>query len=123
MKIILFLILLVIIVVALIFLGWSCYNWINAYKTADIRMSFGKFRRIYELAPSEWENDFDYIYRRVEWCSSYENGKGFCGTYISTSIAMRTLFDFWRLLFGKMKLIGKGSEKNGSRMKKLPLKI
>ena len=121
MNVIFVLILLVIIVVALIFLGWSCYNWINAYKTADIRMSFGKFRRIYELAPSKWENDFDYICRRVEWCSSYENGKGFCGTYISTSIAMKTLFGGF--FFGKMKLIGKGSEKNGLRMRKLPLKI
>ena len=122
MKIILFLILLVIIVVALIFLEWSCYNWINAYKTADIRMSFGKFRRIYELAPSEWENDFDYIYRRVEWCSSYENGKGFCGTYISTSIAMRTLFDFWRLLHWQKEIVRKKEREERFKNEKTSLK-
>lgn len=98
MKVILFFMFLTISVAALIFLGWSCYNWINDYKNADIRMSFGKFRRIYELAPSKWENGFDYIYRRREWISTYKDGKGFCGAHISTSIAMKTLFDFWRLV-------------------------
>lgn len=122
MKIILFLILLVIIVVALIFLGWSCYNWINAYKTADIRMSFGKFRRIYELAPSKWENDFDYICRRVEWFSSYENEKGFCGTHISTSIAMKTLFDFWRLLFWQDEIDRKKEREEHLKKEKTSLK-
>lgn len=64
MEVILFFMFLTISVAALIFFGWSCYNWINDYKNADIRMSFGKFRRIYELAPSKWDNGFDYIYRR-----------------------------------------------------------
>lgn len=98
MNAILFLILLTIVLAIFVFIGWSFYNWINGYKNAGVRMSFGEFRRIYELAPSEWDDGFDYIYRRVEWCSSYENGKGFCGAYISTSIAMKTLFDFWRLV-------------------------
>ena len=94
LKIILVLVLLTIILTASISFWWSFYKWINSYKTAGVRMSFGEFRRIYELAPNEWENDFDYICRRVEWFSSYENGKGFCGTYISTSIAMKIFLKF-----------------------------
>lgn len=104
MKIILFLILLVIIVFAFVFLGWSYYNWRYGYKNAGVRISFGEFRRIYELAPSEWKEDIDYTYGRTEWIPSYKNREGFCGTYISTSIAMKTLFDFWRLLFWQNKI-------------------
>ena len=59
-------------------------------------MSFGEFRRIYELAPSKWDRYSDYTYRRKEWVSGEREDFG--KTYISTSIAMKTLFDFWRLL-------------------------
>lgn len=61
-------------------------------------MSFGEFRRIYELAPSEWKRYGDYTYRREEWIPLDESKGNFCGTSIATSIAMKTLFDFWRLL-------------------------
>lgn len=88
--------LLVIVFAIFYFLGWSFLNWRDGYKNASIRMSFEEFRRIYELAPSRWDRYSDYTYHRKERISndredSYE-------TYISTSIAMETLFDFWRLL-------------------------
>ena len=98
MNIILFLILLAIVFAVFIFLGWSFSNWIDGYKSAGVRMSFGEFRRIYELAPSEWKRYGDYTYRREEWIPLDESKGNFCGTSIATSIAMKTLFDFWRLL-------------------------
>lgn len=98
MKIILFLILLAIVFATFAFLGWLYCNWIDGYKDAGVRMSFGEFRRIYELAPSEWKRYGDYTYRREEWIPLDESRGKFCGTSIATSIAMKTLFDFWRLL-------------------------
>ena len=95
MNTILFLILLAIVFV---FLGWSFSNWRDGYKDADVRMSFGEFRRIYELAPSEWKRRSDYSYLRDEWIPTYDARKEIRGTFISTNIAMKTLFDFWRLL-------------------------
>lgn len=98
MKIILFLVLLVITPVILIFLGWSFYKWREGYESGSVRMSFGDFRRIYELAPSKWERYSDYTYRRKE-LNPNDKDRGELGvTYISTKIAMKTLFDFWRLL-------------------------
>lgn len=96
MNIILFLILLAIVFAVFVFLGRSYCDWINGYKSAGVRMSFREFRRIYELAPSEWKRRKDYTYRREKWIPTYENRKE-AGTYITTSIAMKTLFDFWRL--------------------------
>ena len=122
MNAILVLILLVIILLIFIFLGWSFCNWIDGYKKAGVRMSFGEFRRIYELAPSEWDNGFDYIYRRVEWFSSYKNGEGFCGTWISTSIAMKTLFDFWRLLHWQKGIARKKEREERFKNEKTSLK-
>lgn len=55
MNTILFCILMAIGFAAFVFLGWSFCNWIDGYKDAGVRMSFGEFRRIYELAPSKWE--------------------------------------------------------------------
>ena len=96
MNTILFCILGAISFAAFVFLGWSFCNWIDGYKDAGVRMSFGEFRRIYELAPSKWDRYSDYTYRRKEWVSDDKEDLG--KTYISTSIAMKTLFDFWRLL-------------------------
>lgn len=96
MNVILFLILLVSVFIVFVFLGWSYCNWIDGYKSAGVRMSFGEFRRIYELAPSKWNRYSDYTYRRNERIPIPKSD--FFGTTISTSIAMRTLFDFWRLL-------------------------
>ena len=79
------------------FLGWSFLNWRDNYKNAGVRMSFEEFRRIYELAPSRWDRYSDYTYHRKERISD-DRGDSY-ETYISTSIAMETLFDFWRLLF------------------------
>ena len=96
MKVILFFVLLVIALVILVFLGWSFCKWRDGYESGSVKMSFGEFRRIYELAPSKWDRYSDYTYRRKEWVSDDKEDLG--KTYISTSIAMKTLFDFWRLL-------------------------
>ena len=85
-------------IVGFLFLGWSFWNWIDSYKDAGVKMSFGEFRRIYELAPSEWDRHCDYTYRREEWIPTYDTRKEIRGTFIRTSIAMITPFDFWRLL-------------------------
>ena len=98
MKIILVLVLWVITIAILVFLVWSFYTWIDGYKSGGVRMSFGEFRRIYELAPSKWDRYSDYTYRRKELIPNYKDRGEFGETYISTKIAMKTLFDFWRLL-------------------------
>ena len=98
MKAILFFVLLIITLVILVFLGWSFCNWIDGYKSGAVRMSFGEFRRIYELAPSKWDRYSDYTYHRKELIPKDKDRGEFGETYISTKIAMKTLFDFWRLL-------------------------
>ena len=98
MKVILFLVLLVIALVILVFLGWSFCKWRDGYESGGVKMSFGDFRRIYELAPNKWDRYDDYTYRRKELIPNYKNIGYFGETYISTKIAMKTLFDFWRLL-------------------------
>lgn len=50
-------ILLVIVFVIFYFLGWSFLEWRDGYKNAGVRMSFGEFQRIYELALSKEEFD------------------------------------------------------------------
>ena len=98
MKVILFFVLLIITLVILVFLGWSFCKWRDGYESGGVRMSFGEFRRIYELAPSKWDRYSDYTYHRKELIPNYKNIGYFGETYISTKIAMKTLFDFWRLL-------------------------
>lgn len=88
--------LLVVVFVIFCFLGWSFLNWRDSYKSAGVRMSFGEFKRIYDLAPSKWDRYSDYTYHRKEK-NSDDRGDSY-ETYISTSIAMETLFDFWRFL-------------------------
>lgn len=104
MKIILVLILLVIILFIVVFLGCSFYYWINGYESAGVGMSFRDFRRIYELAPSKWDRHLNYIYSREEWIPSYDARKEIRGTFIRTSVAMKTLFDFWKLLIWQDKI-------------------
>lgn len=79
-------------------------------------MSFGEFQRIYELAPSKWDRSFSYTYRRTEWAPQYDSRGNFCEGYISTEIAMETLFDFWRLLLWQNKIDWKN--KREERLKK-----
>lgn len=122
MNAILVLILLVIISLIFIFLGWSFCNWIDGYKNAGVRMSFREFRRIYELAPSEWKNGFDYIYRRAEWVKLDSDRGNFFGTYIFTSIAMKTLFDFWRLLHWQKGIARKKEREERFKNEKTSLK-
>lgn len=122
MKVILVLVLLVIAIVAFCYLGWSFYNWIDSYERAGVKMSFGEFQRIYELAPSEWENDFDYIYRRAEWVKLDSDRGNLFGTYIFTSIAMRTLFDFWRLLHWQKGIARKKEREERFKNEKTSLK-
>ena len=98
MKVILVLVLWVITIAILVFLIWSFYTWIDGYNSGGVRMSFGEFRRIYELAPSKWDRYNDYTYRRKELIPNDKDRGHFGETYISTKIAMKTLFDFWRLL-------------------------
>ena len=106
---------------AFVFLGWSFRNWIDGYKDAGVRMSFGEFRRIYELAPSKWDMCSDYTYRRREWIFSYENREE-AGTYISTSIVMKTLFDFWRLLLWQKEITRKSQREKRFKKEKASLK-
>ena len=119
---ILFCILVAIGFAAFVFLGWSFCNWIDGYKDAGVRMSFGEFRRIYELAPSEWDRHCDYTYRREEWISPYDVRKEISGTYIRTSIAMITPFDFWRLLLWEKKCKRKYEREMHFKKKKASLK-
>ena len=98
MKVILVLVLWVITIAIIVFLVWSFYTWIDGYKSGGVKMSFGEFRRIYELAPSKWDRYNDYTYRRKELIPKDKDRGEFGETYISTKIAMKTLFDFWRLI-------------------------
>ena len=98
MKVILFFVLLIITLFILVFLGLSFCKLRVGYESGAVKMSFGEFRRIYELAPSKWDRYDDYTYRRKELIPNYKNIGYFGETYISTKIAMKTLFDFWRLL-------------------------
>lgn len=121
MKVILFLIMLAIVVAVFCFLRWSFCNWIDGYKDAGVRISFGEFRRIYELAPSKWDEYSDYTYRRKEWIFNYEKREE-AGTYISTSIAMKTLFDFWRLLLWQKEITRKSQREKRFKKEKASLK-
>lgn len=105
-----------------VFLGWSFCNWIYGYKDAGVRMSFRKFRRIYELAPSKWDIYGDYTYRRKEWIPNDNDRRDFCVTYISTSIAMKTLFDFWRLLLWQKEITRKSQREKRFKKEKASLK-
>lgn len=120
MKVILFLIMLAIVFAVFYFLGWSYCNWIDGYKDAGVRMSFREFRRIYELAPSKWEGRGDYSYCRGEWVSDDKGGFG--RTYILTSIAMKTLFDFWRLLHWQKEIARKKKREERFKIEKTSLK-
>lgn len=121
MNIILSLIVSAIVFAVFVFLGWSFCNWIDGYKDTGVRMSFGEFRRIYELAPSKWDKYSDYTYRRREWVPSYEKRKE-AGTYISTSIAMKTFFDFWRLLLWQKEITRKSQREKRFKKEKASLK-
>lgn len=121
MNTILFCVLVAIGFVVFVFLGWSFWNWIDGYKDAGVRISFGEFRRIYELAPSKWDRYSDYTYRRREWISNYEKREE-AGTYISTSIAMKTLFDFWRLLLWQKEITRKSQREKRFKKEKASLK-
>lgn len=77
---------------------------------------------IYELAPSKWDNGFDYIYRRGEWVKLDSDRGDFFGTYIFTSIAMRTLFDFWRLLHWQEEITRKKEREERFKNEKASLK-
>lgn len=99
MKVISVLVLLAVVFFVFYFLGRSFFNWIGSYKSAGVKMSFREFRRIYELAPSEWHRHCNYTYDREKWIPTYDARKEIRGTFIHTSIAMKTLFDFWRLLY------------------------
>lgn len=121
MKVILFLVLLVITIAILVFLGWSFCNWIDGYESGGVRMSFREFRRIYELAPDKWDECSDYTYRRREWIFNYEKREE-AETYISTSIAMKTLFDFWRLLLWQKEITRKSQREKRFKKEKASLK-
>lgn len=120
MNTILFCVLVAIGFVAFVFLGWSFCNWIDGYKDAGVRMSFREFRRIYELAPSKWDRYSDYTYRRKEWI--FDDKGGSCRTYIFTSIAMKTLFDFWRLLLWQKEIARKKEREERFKTEKTSLK-
>lgn len=122
MNTILFYALVAIDFVAFVFLGWSFCNWIDGYKYAGVRMSFREFRRIYELAPSKWDIYSDYTYRRKELIPNDKDREEFGETYISTSIAMKTLFDFWRLLLWQKEITRKSQREKRFKKEKASLK-
>lgn len=105
-----------------VFLGWSFSNWIDGYKYAGVRMSFREFRRIYELAPSKWDRYSDYTYRRKELIPKDKDRGEFSETYLSTSIAMKTLFDFWRLLLWQKEITRKSQREKRFKKEKASLK-
>ena len=124
MNVILFLVILVIVVVIFAFLVCSFLNWRDGYKDAGVKMSFGEFRRIYELAPSKWDGHSDYTYHRNEWIWARDKMRNLTGrTYVCTSIAMKTLFDFGDYFFGRRELIERKREKNALRTRKSLLKV
>lgn len=120
MNTVLFCILVAIDFIVFVFLGWSFCNWIDGYKDAGVRMSFGEFRRIYELAPSKRDRYSDYSYRRKERISG--DREDLAETYISTSIAMKTLFDFWRLLLWQKEITRKSQREKRFKKEKASLK-
>ena len=122
MKVILFFVLLIITLVILVFLGWSFCKWRDGYESGGVKMSFGEFRRIYELAPSKWDRYDDYTYRRKELIPNYKNIGYFGETYISTKIAMKTLFDFWRLLLWQKEITRKSQREKRFKKEKASLK-
>lgn len=95
-PILVFVLLAIVFAVIFVFCGWPFSSWRKGYKNAGVRMSFVEFRRIYELAPSKWDRYSDYTFRRRERISG-DRGNPY-ETCISTSIAMKTLIDFWSLL-------------------------
>lgn len=104
------------------FLGWSFLNWRDNYKNAGVRMSFGEFQRIYDLAPSKWKRYSDYTYRREDWIRLDSDRENFFGTYISTAVAMKTLFDFWKLLFWQDEIDRKREREECLKKEKASLK-
>ena len=123
MNVILFLFLLVIVFVIFAFLVCSFLNWRDGYKDAGVKMSFGEFRRIYELAPSKWDRHSDYTYHRNEWIRTRDKTGNLTGrTYVCTSIAMKTLFDFWRLLLWQKGIDRKKKREERFKNEKVSLK-
>lgn len=123
MKLILVLIFLAIVFAVLFFLEWSYSSWVDGYKNAGVRMSFVEFRRIYELAPSKWKRHSDYSYRRDEWIWARDKMRNLTGrTYVCTSIAMKTLFDFWRLLLWQKGIDRKKKREERFKNEKVSLK-
>lgn len=122
MNAILVLILLAIVLAIFVFIGWSFLSWIDGYKNAGVRMSFGEFQRIYELAPNEWKRHLNYTYSREEWIPTYDARKEIRGTFIHTSIVMKTLFDFWRLLIWQRAIDRKNEQEERLKKEKSSLK-
>lgn len=102
--------------------GWSFCSWIDGYENASVRMSFGEFRQLYELAPSKWNKHSDYTYHRSEWVHTYQKGNGYIGAHISTRIAMKTIFDFWRLLIWQRVIDRKNKKKERLENERVSLK-
>ncbi len=102
--------------------GWSFCSWIDGYENASVRMSFGEFRQLYELAPNKWSKHSDYTYHRSYWVHTYQKGNGYIGAHISTRIAMKTIFDFWRLLIWQRVIDRKNKKKERLENERVSLK-
>lgn len=86
-------------------------------------MSFGEFRRIYELAPSKWDRYSDYTYHRNEWIRTRDKmGNLTDRTYVCTTIAMKTLFDFWKLLHWQKETVRKNEREERLKTERISLK-
>ena len=72
----------------------------KARKNSDVRMSFGQFRRIYNLSPNKWCCYDDYTIDRKEYIK--EEGNGIVCKQVSVS--MKTYFDFLCLVVWQWKI-------------------
>lgn len=98
MNVFIALFILIISIVEGLFLIISCVEIISAYlssrKSGKVKLHYGEFRRIYDLAPSEWECN-GYSFERKGRINRTEIGSGW--KYIRTSVSMKTFWDFIQL--------------------------
>lgn len=79
---------------------FSIIKFYSAHKNSDVRMSFERFRRIYNLSPNKWFYYNDYTMGRKEYVK--ENGNGLVCKEIFVS--MKTYFDFLCLVVWQWKI-------------------
>lgn len=113
MNVFIALFILIISIVGGLFLIIFCAEIISAYlssrKSGKVKLHYGEFRRIYDLAPSEWECN-GYSFERKELVNRTKKGYGW--KQITTSVSMKTLWDFIQLCVWMDKEEKKEKKKN-----------